>query len=267
MNVPPTSPPRRTPNGLIDSTSRPDVEPSTDQHLPGPSTEDLAPARLTRRGLIIRILGTLLLIAGVLTLAFTVGIPETATVRAQVDRVGWAGPVLFAVIYGLCCLSPLPKTVLTLLAGAIFGVFPGIPVVIAGGTLGAVMAYFLARVLGRETVLRLTGNRLEMFDRMMDRRGFVAILVARLIPVIPFTAVNYLSGVTSLRLRDLVLGTVIGMVPATSAYVVMGSYGSEPGSWPFLAATGALILLSVVGLWLARRKCAAAISPRVISER
>lgn len=207
--------------------------------------------RLTRRRLVLHLIGIVVLVAAAIVLALTVGLPDPAGVRANVAEVGPLGPIVYAVFYGFACLSPLPKTVFTLLAGAVFGIAVGLPVVMAGAMLGALMAFYLGRLLGKETVHRLFGRRLVAFDTLIERRGLLAVLLARLIPIVPFTAVNYMAGVTALRLRDLMLGTLIGIIPATTAYIAIGSYGGEPGSWPFIAAIGALLVLSAGGLWAA----------------
>jgi uncharacterized membrane protein YdjX (TVP38/TMEM64 family) len=68
------------------------------------------------------------------------------------------------------------------------------------------------------------------------------------VPVVPFTAVNYLAGCTSVRLRDFVLGTAVGILPTTTAYVTVGAYGWQPGAWPLWVALAALAALTIGGL-------------------
>lgn len=212
--------------------------------------------------------GLVLLIAAVVAVALTVGLPDPEALRAELARMGWWAGVAYAGIYAAATLSPLPKTPLTLAAGALFGVPVGLIVVVVGATVGAVAGFGIGRALGRDTVRRIAGVRSERFDALLVRRGFITILTARLIPVVPFTAVNYLAGVTVVRLREFVLGTVLGMVPATTAYVTVGAYGAEPGSWPFLAAVSALLLLTVVGLLVTRRRRRpAALTPPSTADR
>lgn len=201
-----------------------------------------------------------LLLAVIVAVAVIVGVPELAQLRARAADFGpWAG-VAFAVGYAVVSLSPLPKAVFTIAAGALFGVPVGLIVVVAGATCGAVLAFWLARVLGRDGLRRFDRWGVARFDEQLARRGVWAVMAARLVPVVPFTAVNYLAGLTSVSLRDFALGTVIGILPATTAYVVLGSYGKRPGSWPFWAALAALVLLAAAGAggtWLRRRRAAA----------
>ncbi|WP_433042935.1 TVP38/TMEM64 family protein [Dactylosporangium sp. CS-033363] len=204
---------------------------------------------MSLRARLLRAAGLLALVALVVAAALLVGVPDQQQLRGQVEALGWWAPVAFSALYAAVSLSPLPKTVFTLAAGALFGLVPGLVVVVAGAMLGAVAAFYLGRLLGRDTVRWLTGGRLDRLDPLLTgRRGFRTVLVARLIPIVPFTAVNYVAGLTSVRLRDFIAGTALGILPATTAYVTVGAYGWQPGAWPMWAALATLVLLTVGGL-------------------
>ncbi len=130
---------------------------------------------------------------------------------------------------------------------------PGVALVLVAALLGAVGAFGLGRVLGRDAVERLTGARVARLDGLLRRRGLIAVIGMRLIPVLPFTAINYAAGLTAVRIRDYVIGTAVGIVPGTVAFVALGAYGSSPGSWPFILAVIALVGLTAGGAALARR--------------
>jgi uncharacterized membrane protein YdjX (TVP38/TMEM64 family) len=204
------------------------------------------------------------LVAAAVTAALVVGAPEAESLRADVDALGGWAPVVFVLGYAAITLLPLPKNVLSVTAGLLFGLTGGVAVVLPGALLGAVAAFGLGRALGRGAVERLTGVRVARVDAALARRGVAAVLVSRLIPVLPFTGINYAAGLTAVRFRDFLLGTAIGVVPGTVAYVAVGAYGTSPTSWPFLAAVGALLALSLGGTWwAARRRRAGAVRPRV----
>lgn len=137
---------------------------------------------------------------------------------------------------------------LTIAAGAAFGLARGLLIVLVGAAVGAGCAFYLGRILGRDAVQHFTGARLQAVDAFLARRGFWAGLAARLIPIVPFNALNYLSGLTAVRARSYLAATALGILPGTTAYVAVGAYGDRPGSWPFLAALGGLLLLTVVGV-------------------
>jgi uncharacterized membrane protein YdjX (TVP38/TMEM64 family) len=209
---------------------------------------------MTREARLLRLAGLVVLVAVLVAVAVGVGVPGREELRAEIAGRGWWAPVAFAGLYAVVCLSPLPKTVFTLAAGALFGVAAGIGVVCCGALLGAVGALYLGRLLGRDAVRWLGGARLDAFDARLSRHGLRSILLARLIPVVPFTAVNYLAGVTSVRLRDFLAGTALGILPTTTAYVTVGAYGWQPGAWPLWAALSGLLLLTVGGLVAERRR-------------
>lgn len=188
-----------------------------------------------------------LLVAGAVVLAVTVGMPPAAHLRSTFVVLGWWGPAVFAALYAAVSLVPLPKALFTLAAGALFGVVGGLLAVVVGATVGAMVAFYLGRALGQQAVHRLTAVRVDRVDHLVSRRGFLSVLVARLVPVVPFTALNYVAGLTAVRAVDFLLATVLGILPASTAYVVVGAQGGRPGSWPLWAALGALAVLSVAG--------------------
>jgi uncharacterized membrane protein YdjX (TVP38/TMEM64 family) len=219
---------------------------------------------MTRRTALLRLLALLVVIGASILLAVIVGIPTATQLRSHFTGMGAWAPLLFAAFYAAATLSPLPKSVFTLAAGAVFGLAEGLLVVLAGATVGAVLAFYLARALGRDGVKRLTGVRVDRFDEHLARRGFLAVLIARLIPVVPFTVVNYFAGLTGIRVRVFLAATALGMLPATTAYVALGAYGSRPGSWPFVVAVAALVALTAIGgaaQWQRRRGRAQAYGP------
>jgi uncharacterized membrane protein YdjX (TVP38/TMEM64 family) len=156
-------------------------------------------------------------------------------------------------LYTVATLAPLPKNVLAATAGMLFGLIVGVVVVLLAALLGALIAFALGRVLGRDAVDRITGTRVARVDALLRRRGLLAVLGVRLVPVLPFTAINYAAGLTAAQTRDYVIGTALGSIPGTIAYVALGAYGTSPGSWPFILAAIALVALTASGAAVARR--------------
>lgn len=212
------------------------------------------------RGIYLRA-GALILILGVaITVAVVVGLPDVAALRADIAAAGPIAPAAFVLAYALATLAPVPKSVLSAIAGLLFGLVAGIVLVLVAAMLGALAAFLLGRVLGRGAVQRFTGARVARVDELLSRRGLIAVIGLRLVPVVPFTAINYTAGLTGVRLRDFTLGTAVGILPGTVAYVTLGTYGSAPGSWPFILSAAALGLLTAAGVVAARRSRARAAS-------
>lgn len=186
-------------------------------------------------------------------IAAVVGLPDEDQLRADIAAAGPVAPVLFVLVYAVATLAPLPKNVLAAVAGALFGLMPGIAIVLPAALLGAGAAFMLGRSLGRDAVERITGTRVARVDALLRRRGLLAVVGVRLVPVLPFTAINYAAGLTAVRARDYILGTALGIIRVTIAYVALGTYGTSPGEWPFILAVIVLAALSAAGVALTRR--------------
>jgi len=167
--------------------------------------------------------------------AITVGLPSEERVQAVVTGWGAAGVLVFILGYSALTLTPVPVSAATVLAGVLFGVPGGVAIVLVAGTLGAYGGFWMGRLLGREAVERLIGSRVARVNEVLRRRGLLAVLGIRLVPVVPFAV----------------------------AYVVLGAYGSSPLSWPFVIAVAALILLTV-GAWFVLRRARASGAPSAV---
>ncbi|KUO15828.1 hypothetical protein AQJ91_39230 [Streptomyces dysideae] len=174
-------------------------------------------------------------------------------VRQWVDSLGPWGPVVFAVCYALAVTALLPGSVLTASAGALFGLPLGAGTVLVGATAGAALSFGLARWLGRPVVARYAGTgRLARLDAYLTRRGFVAVLVLRLVPLFPFSVINYGAGVAGVRFSSYATATALGIIPGTVVYTGLGGSLGDPASPGLWIALGGLLVLSAGGWWAAR---------------
>ncbi|MEV3933883.1 MULTISPECIES: TVP38/TMEM64 family protein [unclassified Streptomyces] len=174
-------------------------------------------------------------------------------VRQWVDSLGMWGPVVFAVIYALAVTALLPGSVLTASAGVLFGLPVGAGAVLVGATAGAALSFGLARWLGRPVVARYAGSgRLARLDAFLTHRGFVAVFLVRLVPLFPFSVINYGAGVAGVRFSSYVAATALGIIPGTVVYTGLGGSLGDPGSPGLWIALGALLVLSAGGWWAAR---------------
>ncbi|MEW1808334.1 TVP38/TMEM64 family protein [Pseudarthrobacter sp. NPDC080039] len=199
-------------------------------------------------------LGVLVLLVAAAAVAILVApLPPVEQIRSYLGSTGWWGTAAFILGYAMLTLAPVPKSILSVAAGLVFGFAGGVAVVVASAMLGSVAAFWLGRWLGREAVERFTGGRVEKVDQLLHRRGLVAVIGVRLVPVLPFTAINYAAGLSSIRWWPYFLGTAIGILPGTVSFVTLGAFGSQPG-WQLNTALGALAVLTVAGLVVARRR-------------
>jgi uncharacterized membrane protein YdjX (TVP38/TMEM64 family) len=107
----------------------------------------------------------------------------------------------------------VPVTLLIAATGIVFGPLMGAVYAIAGSILSAFTTYWLGEWLGRDTVRRLVGPRINRLSKRIARRGIIAMMIVRILPIAPFTIVNIVAGASHIRLRDFLLGTLFGMTP------------------------------------------------------
>lgn len=169
------------------------------------------------RRTILKIVVAVVLIAAVTAIWFS-PLREHLTrenVRTAVEQVRgvWYGPILFALAFAAGCIFALPASVFVISAGFIWGTLLGGIYSIIAGLLGASASFFLSRFIG-EGLLDRFGKIGRMVAKQMDHAGFSSLLAIRFIPGIPFAVVNYGAGVTSVKYRDFLLSTLIGITPA-----------------------------------------------------
>ena len=215
-----------------------------------------------------RAVGRLLLLAAVIVgatlLARRFGLLE----YASVDRLGevvraardfrWAAPA-FVVIYAVAAALGLPGTPLTLAGGAIFGVAAGTGLNWLGATLGATGAYLIAKGLGGDAVRALLGARATKLDALTGDGAFASLVRLRLIPVVPFNALNFGAGLAGVRPGPYILSTALGIIPGTAVYtyfadaLIGGVEGARSAAFTQVLIAGSLLVALSFVPALARR--------------
>jgi len=157
----------------------------------------------------------------------------------------------------------VPRTLLALAGGALFGTVLGAVYVLVGVTTGAALAFCVGRLLGRSFVSTRLRGRVAVVEAAVARRGVWAVVVCRLIPIVPFALSNYAFGTTSVRPRQMITGTMLGALPATVAYAALGS-ATMQGDWLGAKVAGGCVLAlgacGVIGtyfVWRRRPRAAA----------
>ncbi|MEV5009003.1 VTT domain-containing protein [Streptomyces sp. NPDC055692] len=195
----------------------------------------------------------LLTAAGVSVLLFE---PQRLLAHGWPPQLGGAvAAVVFVAAYGLCTVAFVPRPLLNLAAGALFGSQLGLAAALAGTVLGAGAAFGLGRVLGQDALRPLLrGRLLKAADGQLSRHGFRSMMVARLFPGVPFWAANYCAAVSRMGWTTFLLATALGSIPNTAAYAVAGARASAPTSPAFLLAMACIVVPAVLGTAVAWRK-------------
>lgn len=178
------------------------------------------------------------------------------------------GPVsarlAYIALYILGTVLLLPGLLLSFVGAILFGPYEGTLYTWTGATIGASLAFLVAKALGRDFVEGLLGGRLALLDRRLRDHGFTGLLIIRLVPLFPFNGVNFGCGLTAIRFRDYLLATALGILPGTFVYqFLFARFGEkileEGVSWedmldPVLGlALGLFVLFILAGKFVASR--------------
>jgi uncharacterized membrane protein YdjX (TVP38/TMEM64 family) len=157
------------------------------------------------------------------------------------------GYVIFAAVYIVATVGLAPGSPLTIGAGLVFGGL-GFPLVVVAATIGAALAFLVARYLARAWVERMTARRprFKAVDQAVTEDGWKVVLLLRLSPLVPFNLQNYFFGVTDVKFWHYVAATFVGIMPGSALYVYLGAIGAAAGGG---SQGGALKwILFIVGL-------------------
>ena len=176
-------------------------------------------------------------------------------------RATWWAPLALIAIYVVLCPLGVPASPMMLTGGMVFGFIPGFLLNLLGTWLGGVTTYFLGRILGRDFVAHLAGNRLKKVERAVARRGFWSLVTLRLLPI-PYPLVNYTAALTGIPPGLFMVTTLLGLIPANLLFAYFASAlvhlaGPERNKIyvQFAVVIGLLVVLTVAPqIWMARKR-------------
>lgn len=185
------------------------------------------------------------------------------------DGLGFWAPLAYMLVLALAVVvSPIPSVPLDIAAGLAFGLLWGVVYTLIGAEIGGLVAFGLARWLGRPWLARrLPAGAMSRIDELAERLGGRALLIMRLLPVFNFDWVSYAAGLTTISTRLFAVATLVGMIPPVIAIVAVGA--TLP-TRPAISAVifGGLVLLVFVPILAAlvpRRKDSTAVKQREVS--
>ncbi|CAL8898993.1 TVP38/TMEM64 family protein [Kocuria varians] len=181
-----------------------------------------------------------------LWLAFHVRLPSAEVLRGDLDRWGgWAWAV-FVLFYAVLAITPIPVSVLATTGGLFFGVVEGSFLSVIGAMLGSWAAYWLARGLGKTTVIKLLGSHADLVQERLAEAGASGTYLLRLTPGLPYWVVNYGSGAFGVSQRAFLVGSLLGAIPGQVSLVAIGAFIAEPGVGNGVVVAVAWIVVAVL---------------------
>jgi len=141
-----------------------------------------------------------------------------------IQQAGWLGWFLFVGLYASACMAFIPGSFLTLGAGAVYGFWGGVTLVLLGHGLGSLLSFLIARYLLRGWMEKRLGHnkRVRAVAKAVERDGWKIVFLTRLSPVMPFSLINYSLGLSRISVTRFLMATELGAVPSTCAYVFVG---------------------------------------------
>ncbi len=177
-----------------------------------------------------------------------------AALTGWLNQQGMLGPLLLMLMMILAVVvGPIPTLPISAASGLAYGMFTGTAIAVTGALVGAIIAFYLARILGREAVRRKLGDNPVFSAQGSQRFLFVAVMLTRLIPLFSFALISYAAGVTAISLWRYALATTLGMLPMTFVFAGLGHTFELNPVLTVVAAAVILVIMSTLPLYLGRR--------------
>jgi len=150
--------------------------------------------------------------------------------REEISSFGIMAPIVYIIIYSFLSMLFFPGSILSISGGILFGTFKGTLYALVGAIIGGTLAFLVARYFGQKLVDRILEKRFKNLDKQshkLKEKGFISVLILRLLPFIPFNIVNFSLGITKIKFRDYFLATLVGILPGTLLYTYFGDAIAE----------------------------------------
>ncbi|MGA9230717.1 MAG: TVP38/TMEM64 family protein, partial [Exiguobacterium oxidotolerans] len=166
---------------------------------------------------------------------------------------GFPGMLLYVLAYTIRPLVFFPASLLTMFGGYTYGPWLGTLLDVIGAGTGSLLSFWIARLLGRRAVEKIIGTgKLTVFDDRIASNGFTVVLLVRLIPLFPFDAISYASGLSKIKFKQFALASYLGIIPGAFVYNNIGASLRDPFSWQFFLAVFLYVLFFAVGFFAQR---------------
>lgn len=178
---------------------------------------------------------------------------SVSLLKEYIKSYGMVAPIVYIVMFTFVPLTLFPDSILAISGGMVFGMIWGTLYTIIGALFGAVLSFYISRILGRSVVSKIVKNKGRYFEEGVEKKGFILILILRLIPLIPFDVISYLAGLSKIKFKDFILGTAIGIIPGILIFINIGDKSLNFKSIEFIISLILLIGLLVISLIIKKK--------------
>jgi uncharacterized membrane protein YdjX (TVP38/TMEM64 family) len=167
-------------------------------------------------------------------------------------------PLIYVIAYIMAVVLAIPGSILTLLAGPLFGFWHGVLLVIIGSNLGCSLTFVISRFVGYDFVQKKLENykKVNEINNRLEEKGIGYLFYMRLLPIFPFNLINYFMGITKIKYKHYAIATFFGMLPGTLFYVYLSTQLTKVRDswlnllWPFVLG----LFLYLLQKWLLKKK-------------
>lgn len=174
-------------------------------------------------------------------------------IKKYINSFKGLAPIIYIIMFSLVPLTFFPDSILAIASGVIFGFYKGYIYTTIGALIGASIAFFIARYLQNFIAIKDNNEGLIRIKKMIDKDGFYIIFLLRLIPLFPFDAISYGSGLTNIKYKDFLIATLIGSIPGIAVFTNIGASSLSINSTSFYISIVFLILLLALAMVLKKK--------------
>lgn len=178
-------------------------------------------------------------------------------IRDWVNGFGILAPIAYIGVWAILPIFFFPVPILALAGGLSFGLLEGTILTLIGAMVNSTLMFLLANVLAKDMVTKYLSNKLpakwwNKFYKAEKKEGFLIVLICRLIPIMPYNVINYVSGLTNIKFGSYFIATLIGITPGTVIFLNVGDKILDVRSPEFIMSIVFVIILTVVSLILGK---------------
>ncbi|MGA9232910.1 MAG: TVP38/TMEM64 family protein [Exiguobacterium oxidotolerans] len=201
---------------------------------------------------ILKIVGIIAIVIGLIWFSRSYLNISPTEIKEWILSFGMWAPILYIFLYTVRPLIFFPASVLSITGGLAFGALMGTVYTVIGATLGAVVAFLVAKKLGKG-VIKNGAGKVDQIQQQLEKNGFIYVLIFRLLPIFNFDLISYAAGLSKVRLLPFFLATLIGIIPGTFAYNFLGSSIVSKDPRIIIGAIIVFLILTIVPWYLQKR--------------
>lgn len=207
---------------------------------------------MSRQQKIVRIVVIIAIVIGLIWFSQSYLNISPTEIKEWILSFGMWAPILYIILYTVRPLIFFPASVLSITGGLAFGALMGTVYTVIGATLGAVVAFLVAKKLGKGFIKNGAG-KVDQIQQQLEKNGFIYVLIFRLLPIFNFDLISYAAGLSKVRLLPFFLATLIGIIPGTFAYNFLGSSIVSKDPRIIIGAIIVFLILTIVPWYLQKR--------------